>query len=245
MDRFKERAVVLGTLDYGEADRLVTLFTEGRGRLTAFAAGARKSKRRFAGALEPATLLSVQLAERRGTTFRMDSADIEHSFLRIREDLPRIARGLYCLELCRELLREQEPHPQLFERLVEYLRRLEGAEAGPTSLLAFELEALAQAGFQPRFDSCALCGKPVEGERGRFDAEHGGAICADCEGRVPHAERVPGEVMRALASLQQGHRQPLPAHVRARSRQLLNTFIAHQLGRRLKSVEFMAQLGVD
>ena len=57
MERFAEEAVVLASVDYGEADRVVTLFTRGRGRLTAFAAGARKSKRRFAGALELGTHL--------------------------------------------------------------------------------------------------------------------------------------------------------------------------------------------
>ncbi len=102
MERFEETAVVLSTLDYADADRLVTLFTRSHGKLTAFAVGARKSKRRFAGALQPFTLLRAQLVERRGDTFRLDAADIQETFHRIREDLPRIARALYCLELCRE-----------------------------------------------------------------------------------------------------------------------------------------------
>ena len=66
MERFWERALVLSHLDYGDADRLVTLFTAARGKLTAFAAGARKSRRRFAGALEPFTLIQAKLVERRG-----------------------------------------------------------------------------------------------------------------------------------------------------------------------------------
>ncbi|HLL53966.1 MAG TPA: DNA repair protein RecO, partial [Myxococcaceae bacterium] len=139
MDHFTEQALVLSTVDYGEADRLVTLFTLGRGKLTAFAAGARKSKRRFAGALEPFTLLKVQLVERRGNTYRLDGADIERGFYSIREDLARISRALYCVELCRELVREDEPHEQLFYTLISYLDQLEQQAAGPTSLIAFEL----------------------------------------------------------------------------------------------------------
>src|SRR3954469_25355902 len=121
MERFEEDAVVLSTVDYGEADRGVPLFTLGRGKLTAFAAGARKSKRRFAGALEPFTLVRAQLCERRGDTFRLDGVDVETGFYAVRDDLPRIARALYCVELCRELTRDREPHPQLFSLLVEYL----------------------------------------------------------------------------------------------------------------------------
>lgn len=244
MDRFSEQALVLSSLDYGEADRLVTLFTRGRGKLTAFAAGARKSKRRFAGALEPFMLLKVQLVERRGSTHRLDGADIERGFYAVREDLPRIARALYCVELCRELVREHEPHPRLFALLLEYLELLEQGAAGPTSLIAFELSALAQAGLMPRFDGCAVCGGDL-GEPLRFDPEHGGAVCGGCAERSRGGLPVPSALVRALAGLQAGVRQPLPQELRARSRELLNQFIAHHLGRRLKSVDFMRQVGID
>src|SRR5436305_14058355 len=145
MERFSEQALVLSTVDYGDADRIVTMFTRGRGKLSAFAAGARKSKRRFAGALEPFTLVRAQLCERRGETYRLDSVDIEAGFYSVRGDLPRIARALYCVELCRELTRDREAHPPLFALLVEYLEALEKKVAGPTSLVAFELDARAQA----------------------------------------------------------------------------------------------------
>jgi DNA repair protein RecO (recombination protein O) len=244
VERFVEPAVVLSTLDYGEADRLVTLLSRGRGKLTAFAAGARKSKRRFAGALEPMTLLDAQLTERRGTTFRLDGAVIQRAFQNVRNDLGRIARALYAVELCRELCRDHEPHPVLFDQLVAYLGELDGGRAGPTSLIAFELGALAQAGFQPRFDRCALCGGPL-GDRTRFDPEHGGAVCEQCAPRSSFGMWVAPEIIASLRGLQEGARTPLPAPERKAARELLNLFIAHQLGRPLRSVEFMVQVGVD
>src|SRR5512132_1914795 len=121
MERFEEEALVLSTLDYGEADRLVTLFTKGRGKVTAFSAGARKSKRRFAGALEPFTLLKARLCERRGDTYRLDGVDVETGFWAVRGELRLIARALYCVELCRELVKDGEAHPELFSLLVGYL----------------------------------------------------------------------------------------------------------------------------
>ena len=244
MERYADDALVLSTVDYGEADRLVTLLTREHGKLTAFAAGARKSKRRFAGALEPYMRLRVQLVETRGATVRLDSADIVAGYYGAREDLSLIARALYAVELCRELTRDHEPQAELFELLEEYLGRLNAKEAGPTSLLAFELAALAHAGLMPRFDSCALCGGPL-GPQPRFDQAHGGAVCELCAVRAREAVAVPVELLAGLRALQEGERTPLSADLRARARGLLNVFISHHLGRRLKSVDFMAQVGLD
>lgn len=244
MERFSEQALVLSSMDYGESDRLVTLFTARRGKLTAFAAGARKSKRRFAGALEPFTLVRARLVERHGTTFRLDGVDIERGFYAVRESLPRISRALYCLELCRELTRDHEPQPELYETLLAYLELLEADRAGPTSLIAFELQVLAQAGLMPRFSGCARCGAAAHAPL-RFDPEHGGVVCARCQAKVPSGVPVAVEVVDALHALQQGARRPMPPEQRERSRELLNLFIAHQLGRKLKSVDFLVQVGLD
>ncbi|MBJ6765193.1 DNA repair protein RecO [Myxococcaceae bacterium JPH2] len=244
MERYVDEALVLSTTDYGDSDRLVTVLTREHGKLTAFAAGARKSKRRFAGALEPFMRLRIHVVETRGTTVRLDAADIVAGYYAARDDLSLIARALYAVELCRELTREHEPQAELFTLLEEYLVRLNAKEAGPTSLLAFELSVLAHAGLMPRFDSCSLCGG-IPGERPRFDQEHGGAVCEPCGGRARESVAVPVALLSGLRALQEGQRTPLPADLRARARGLLNVFISHHLGRRLKSVDFMAQVGLD
>jgi DNA repair protein RecO (recombination protein O) len=244
MDRFVEESVVLGTVDYGDADRLVTLFTRGRGKLTAFAAGARKSKRRFAGALDPMTLVRAQLVSRAGTTFRLDSVDIDKTFQSIRLDLSRISRGLYAVELARELIRDEQPHEELFSLLVGYLELLEANKAGPTSLIAFELSALQFAGFMPRFDVCAICGGGLADPL-KFDPAHGGVICSLCQARSPYGLPVAASLVTGLLAIQRGERKPLEAGERRKARDLLNHFIAAQLGQKLKSVDFMAQVGLD
>lgn len=244
MERISTDAVVLGRVDYGETDRVVTLFTRERGKLSAFAAGARKSRRRFSGALEPGNVLAVGLCERRGSTWRLDSAEIRRALFALREDLGRLSRALYVLELCRELLRDEQAHPELFDLLVGYLEGLESGTVGPTSLLAFELEALAFAGLRPRLEGCALCGGHDPGER-RFDPEHGGVVCPSCVPRAPGARKLSEETRVGLSRIQAGAKTPLSASIRAEARAVLDGFIAHQLGRSLKSVAFMRQIGVD
>jgi DNA repair protein RecO (recombination protein O) len=244
MERISAEAVVLSSVDYGDADKLVTFFTRELGRLTAFAAGARKSKRRFAGALDPGTRLRAQLVERRGDTLRLDNVDVLASYHHVREELPLIARALYALELIRELTRDRQPHHALFDALATYLQSLDEKRAGPTSLLAFELEALDEAGLRPSFSPCALCEGPVSAQP-RFAPDHGGVVCGSCAFQASGALPVWPQVVQALHQLQGGARVPLPADIRLQARRLLNVFIDHHVGKRLKSVDFMEQVGTD
>jgi DNA repair protein RecO (recombination protein O) len=243
VERSVEEALILGSVDYGDADRVVTLFTRERGRLSAFAAGARKSKRRFAGALEPCTHLKAQLVQRRGDTWRLDGVDVLATFHRLRDDLPRIGRALYGAELCRELIRDEHPHPELFDTFLDFLKALEGP-ADAALHLRFTLDALSLAGFRPIFARCGRCEGPT-GERPRFDPDSGGALCESCGRQVSHAVQVSPEVVALLAALQKGTPHSEEPRLRATATKLLDGFLSHHLGRRLKSMDFLTQLGLD
>lgn len=244
MERFRCAALVLSGVDYGEADRVLTLLTEERGRLAAFARGARKSKRRFAGVLEPFTLVDARLVETRGDLCRLDGAEIVDAFAELRLEIGRAARASYGAELVRELAREREPQPELFGLLKGWLGALAREDAGPLQMMRFELAALAAGGLMPRLDACARCGEEGPPDA-LFDPEHGGLLCPGCAAGL--GVRVSKEASGVLASLQRpgGPGAPPPRHVRAEARALLSRFVAHHLGRRLKSLEFMKQVGVE
>lgn len=243
MERFRCRALVLSGVDYGESDRILALLTDERGRLSAFARGARKSRRRFAGALEPFTLLDVQLVESRGDLCRLDAAQVLDGFGALREEIGRAARASYAAELVRELAREREPQPELFALLLGFLEALARAGAGAAEMMRFELGALAAGGLMPRLDACARCGEESLVDA-LFDPEHGGLLCPGCARGL--AVRVSPEASRALAALQRPAPLPeLSGPVRAETRALLSRFVSHHLGRRLKSLEFMRQVGVE
>lgn len=170
----REEAIVLGSVDYGESDRIVTLFTRGQGKVGAFARGARASRKRFAGALEPFTELEVRLRAGRGDLLRLESCSIRDAFLGLRGSLEGIVYAGHAAELCRELTREREPHEGLYELLPGYLRALAAGKATPDDLLAFELQVLGEAGFAPRLDACARCGGDVLAGRPAGASEEGG-----------------------------------------------------------------------
>jgi DNA repair protein RecO (recombination protein O) len=247
----KLTGVVLRTVDYGEADRVVTLLTAERGKVSAFARAARASRRRFGGALEPFTLLHAEARERRGADLlSLESVMVERGFGAIRADLARIACAGYACDLARELVRDAEPHQDLLALLVEYLARLDAGPARPTALRAFELLALGAAGFMPCLAACALCGGAL-GAEGRlpFDPAHGGALCNACSARAsPAAPRLAPATLAALARLQAGglalaEAEPLTPAAGVEAREALSRFIEHHLGCRLPSRRFLDEVG--
>ncbi len=248
MERFRCRGVVLSAVDYGESDRIITFLTDERGRISAFARGARKSRRRFAGALEPFTLLELQLVESRGSVYRLDAVEVQDGFGELRTDIARVARSAYACELMRELCREHEPHPDLFALLGRDLSATAREGAGAIALMRFELLALGMAGLMPTLEACGRCGAAASDDA-LFDPEHGGLLCASCVLRgtvaaTPHAR----DAARALVRVQRaraGETFDFEPHVRAQARAMLSRFVAHHLGKRLKSLDFMRDVGVD
>lgn len=251
MERLKLTGVVLRAVDYGDADRVITLLTRERGKVSAFARGARASRRRFGGALEPFTLLAAEARERAGSELLgLDSVAVIRGFGALRADLARIACASYAAELARELVRDHEPHADLFDLLTAYLEALDAGPARPPALRAFELGALGAAGLMPRLDACARCGaRLVAGDPARFDAGQGGALCPDCTpAAAPGAPALSGAGLALLLRLQAGGLAAaageLPASPAGReARDALTAFVEHHLGRRLAARRFLEEVG--
>jgi DNA repair protein RecO (recombination protein O) len=243
----KAAAIVLRAVDYGESDRVVTLFTRERGKLAAFARGARASRRRFGGALEPFTLVSAELQERRGSDlWTLVSVVADRAFGGIRGDLARIACAAHACEVARALVRDGEPHPELFDLLAGYLARLDGAPAEPTALRAAQLGILRAAGLAPRLDACARCGGPLPGGvRLRLDPAEGGVLCGSCGPASPRAPPLSGEAVAGLERLQREglDASPLSRGAAAEARDAIEAFIEHHAGRRLASRKFLDEVG--
>jgi len=242
----KLRAIVLRTVDYGERDRVVSLLTREKGKLSAFARGARVSRRRFGGTLELFNLVAAEVAERSGAdTWSLENASVTRAFVALRGDLARIACAAYAVELARELVRDAEPHQDLFDLLEAYLSRLDDAPARPWDLRGYELGALEAAGLRPRLDDCARCGEPAPAGAMRFDPAHGGVLCERCRGFGSPALRDAGaEALAGLRSLQRGEAAAPPGpSAAAEARQLLTAYVEHQLGRRLAARRFLDEVG--
>jgi DNA repair protein RecO (recombination protein O) len=239
------QAVVLRTVDYGERDRVVALLSRERGKLSAFARGARTSRRRFGGALEPFTRLRAELRERAGADlWTLDDVAVERGHGGIRADLARIACAGYACELAGALVRDAEPHEDLFDLVASYLAHLDEGPARPWDLRSFELGALRATGLMPRLDACARCGRPAGDGPIRFDPAHGGVLCRSCCGlSTPAGRDARAETIAALRALQAGDVPVADADAGTEARDLLTLYLDHQLGRRLQARRFLDDIG--
>ena len=173
------RAFLLRSVDYGEADRIVTLFTEDFGRVGAIARGARRSRKRFGGTLEPCAVLEVELGKSKGSLLRLASARLLQPFPALLTDLGRIQGIGQASELVRRATPEGDPEPGVFAALLtfhEVLRDARG-EAIEVALLAFALRVLALLGLAPQLDLCAVSGVACPADQlALFDPARGGIV---------------------------------------------------------------------
>jgi DNA repair protein RecO (recombination protein O) len=175
--------LLLRSVDYGDADRILTLLTPSLGKLSVLAKGARKSKRRFAGALEPFALLRVDLVPGKAGLGRLESASILRAFPKLLTDLARLNAAGACFQLLRELIPEAVPDPDVFEDALQLLAALDAGESSERALkVCFELAQLARAGWSPGLEACGVCGKSPRGSPGDFDARRGYLVCQACGG---------------------------------------------------------------
>jgi DNA repair protein RecO (recombination protein O) len=232
-------AIVVGSVDYGEADRIVRLLSAEEGRSAVMAKRARSSQRRFRGALDLGTQVRVHRHRGRGTLPLLTGVDVVRAPRRARGDLDRIALLAYGCEVCAGLAPESHEAPRLFRLLVTWLDLLEGdGLIGAASRIALESKALTFAGLAPALLTCVRCARPLD-DPAAFDLEAGGGLHAHCgSGRAVRAD--------LLGRIEQLRRTPL-AETPGRqtdpdTRWLLSDFIRHQLGRDLRSRRLLEDL---
>src|SRR5271157_3575038 len=182
----KTEAVVLRSMRYGEADRILHLYTPDRGRMSAIAKGVRRARSRFGGRLEPFFRLHIELHEGRGELLTVTGAQTVEGHPRLRGDARALDAAARACDAVGRLFETSEPHPGVFNLLCRKLSLLDEqvvaareASAGRGGALAFRLKLLLAAGLAPQLGACASCG-----EREHlvgFSGAAGGVVCAACE----------------------------------------------------------------
>ena len=241
----KTEAIIISSLNLGEADKLVTFFSLDRGMLKGVAKNARKSFRRFGAGLETFTLSRLHLYEREHQELaRIESADIISQLSHISEDLSRAAAGAVMLELVRELAPLGERNAPAFLLLSHILHLLNAGEDPLFLLSIFKIKVLSLLGYQPRLDHCLSCGMQPKGEMA-FLGMKGGILCPDC--MVSSGEPQVKISSGAVGFYYQALRMEMDKVCRLKPsngivRELDQAFTAHTfhiLGKRLKSTEFL------
>jgi DNA repair protein RecO (recombination protein O) len=181
-----EDALLLRATDYRDADRIVTLFSRGSGKLSAIARGARGSKRRFAGSLEPYAVIRVELDDRRGELMTLKRAEMTRAFPNLLAELARMDVAAGALALVREAHPPLVPDEALFVSALQYLAVVDH-EGDPqrSLLLAFALRVLSLIGLAPRLEVCGRSGEPVPSARAAYFDPVLGAVVSRRHGGGP------------------------------------------------------------
>jgi DNA repair protein RecO (recombination protein O) len=180
---FKTEAVVLRSIRYGEADRVVHLYSATRGRLGAIAKGSRRPKSRFGGRLEPFFRLNLVLYEGRGDLCTVTGASTIDGYGMLRAHGGALQAAGRACDMVLRLFDSAEANEPAYNLLCHYLALLDAdpdMASAPGTALAFRLKLALAAGFSPELASCATCGEAEH--LTSFSGAAGGVVCAGCEG---------------------------------------------------------------
>ena len=244
---FRLEAVVLRHADWGEADRLLNLYSRERGKVRAVAKGARRIRSRKAGHLEPFTRLVLQLARGRDLPI-VTQADTLEAYLPLREDLLLTGYAAYVVELVDRFTYEgeSESYP-IYRLLVETLGRLAAGADPWTALRYYEIHLLDALGFRPQLFECANCQAGIEAVDQFFSPAAGGVLCPRCGTGLPGAWPISMDALRYLRHFQRSayaaaqRAQPAPG-IRAETETLMQKYFTYLLERELNSPGFLKQI---
>jgi DNA repair protein RecO (recombination protein O) len=242
-------AVILRHSDWGEADRMLWLFTRQMGKVRAIAKGIRKPRSRKSGHLEPFTQSALLLAWGRDL-YIVTQAEAINTHMALREDLTRMGYASYIIELLDRFTYEEGENRPLYRLLIDTLSRLE-EEANPAiAVHYYEVRLLDLIGFRPQLFNCIECGNEIKPEDQYFSAERGGILCPKCGKQVSGARPISLRALKVLRHLQrspyaEAKRAPLTTETDRELENLMEHYLTYHLERRLNTPVFLRRVRAD
>jgi DNA repair protein RecO (recombination protein O) len=243
---YRTEGIVLRRHDFGEADRLLTVFTPWLGKIRILAKGVRKPTSRKAGHVELFTYSKLLVAKGRSLDI-VTQAETINPFLPVKGELGRTSCAYYVAELVDRFTAEGEENKRLFDLLLNALGWLGEAEDTGLVLRYFELQLLDCAGYRPQLSRCVRCDRSLDEDVGLFSPVDGGVLCPRCGHGQRGCRDTSAQALATLVHLQsreysrcRGLRIEQGTHLELES--ILRRYITYLLERGLKSADFMDTL---
>ena len=242
----KTEGVVLKHHDWGEADRLLILFTRELGRVQAIAKGVRKPRSRKAGHVEPFTRAKLLLARGRDL-YILTQAEAIETYQNIKKDLLSMSYGFYVIELLHNFTYEEGENRDLYRLLVNTLDRLNREDDPKILTHYYEIRLLDFAGFRPQLFFCTECEKEIIAEDQYFSAIQGGVLCPNCGRRSAGSQPISKDALRYLRHFQRSsYREATKARIKheinIEIENLLQFYITNILERVLNTPSFIKRI---
>ncbi|MGI9599176.1 MAG: DNA repair protein RecO [Acidimicrobiales bacterium] len=231
MALYRDEAVVLRTYKLAEADRIVVLFSRGRGKVRAVAKGVRRTKSKFGSRLEPGSIVQLQLYEGRNLDI-ITQAERVVAFTNLRSDLDSYGRAALLLEIIDSSMVEGESNPAAYKMLTGALTELERA-GNPLVVPTFVAKFLVLEGVQPLVDACVRCGSTDN--LVAIQIHEGGVLCRNC----PSGEPISDSARMALKNVFDGRIRHVldttPVEIAQELETIAARLIEQHIERRLRS----------
>lgn len=243
---FRSEAIVLSHKNWGEADRMLWLYTRNLGKVQAIAKGVRKIRSRKAGHLEPFTCSNLLLA--RGRSFLIiTQAETLEAYLDLRTDLLRVGYAAYVVELLDRFTYEEDDNQLVYRLLKDTLSRIDSEQTPYPAVRYFEIHLLDLLGYRPELIKCLNCDSVIQPEDQFFSISMGGVICPRCGSRIPDARPISMNTLKYMRHFQRSsYRDATRAHLTPELNQDLEHFmqryITYLLERNLNTPAFILRV---
>lgn len=240
----KVEGLVIRTNDYGETNKIVTIFTRENGKVAIMARGAKRPKSRFASSAQ-LFMYGIFVYQRSTGIGTLNSADIIDSFRELRSDLKLTAHGAYIVELLDRLTEDHERNPYLFEMVYQTMVHLNEGMDPDIITRIYETKMLEVAGVSPVLSRCSLCG--IGDGPFVFSMKHSGVLCPRCKWEDSHHLVIYPAVIKLLQLFQQMDMKRIGnINVKPETKLQLKEILSHYydefVGVRLKSKRFLDQI---
>lgn len=248
-DRDRSRrvdGVILSHSRWGEADRLLTVFTKELGKVRVVAKGVRKTRSRKAGHLEPFMRSALLLAQGRDLWI-VTQADTINSFLSLRSDLLKTAYTAYVIELLDRFTYEDGPNFPVYRLLIDTLERMEKGDKLFVLIHYYEIRLLDLMGYRPQLFNCVLCGDEIKPQSQFFSAMQGGVICPKCAHKGEDARMISMQALKYMRHFQRStYQQAIAAepdeNVAEEVERVMHWYLTFLLERDLNSRHFIKEV---
>ena len=252
MSQITTPAIMLRRIEYGDYDLIITFFSLDKGKISVIAKSAKKSKKRFAGILEPFSVLQIVYGSGKGKGLPvLTEASLIQAFSHIRQDITQTAYASYMAELISEWAEENHKQTAIFRLFQNILEKLDRKEmAGDELSILFQMRFMAFTGFEPNLRACVSCKKPVDDMEENnviVNLKQGGLMCRRCKPAGVNVMTLSKGTLKQMLwltheDLKMATRIKLTPQAVKEGLTFLEAFVPFHLGKEPRSLKFLQQL---
>lgn len=195
----RDQAIVLKTRDFRETSKIAIFYSKKSGKISGLFKGICNDPKKFASRLDFLSINEIIYYKKRFSELHLVSqCDLKKNFDCLNSDIIKFGVASFCAELIDSMMPQEDPHPEIYDLLVNTIYSLENTHMPQKLIYNFTLKTLTLSGFQPHLESCVSCKDTIKNSA-YFSNRFGGLLCLNCSHKDEHCESIlPGTIATIL-----------------------------------------------